>query len=175
MSWSNEDGLHEGYAASITMDGREAVSSSLAGMHMDTSDTEVVPYDQLLGWEAHCECGWMGPMYRRVGADEQDAEEHRLLDSLYGTASDAIHAAWLAHVSFHQAEEMAPHAGPGGPSSVTSPGPDDVAQLTDLLDLIASFESNEQRARFLLSSNWMRDRGAAAGAHVARIRSGEPS
>jgi hypothetical protein len=47
------------------------------------------------------------------------------------------------------------------------PDPSDVAALTDLFDLMASFPSNEQRARYLLSSNWMRDRGAAA-AHKAR-------
>lgn len=39
--------------------------------------------------------------------------------------------------------------------------PDDVTALTALLDLMADFPSNEQRARFLLSCNWMRDRDTA--------------
>lgn len=45
-------------------------------------------------------------------------------------------------------------------------GPDlgDVVAVRDLLDLMDGFTDNDQRARFLLSSNWMRDRGAAAAA-----------
>jgi len=43
----------------------------------------------------------------------------------------------------------------------------DVAELTYLLDLMHDFDSNEQRARYLLSSNWLRDRGAIAAARIA--------
>ena len=32
----------------------------------------------------------------------------------------------------------------------------DVDELRDLLDLMANFPNNDQRARFLLSSNWLR-------------------
>lgn len=39
--------------------------------------------------------------------------------------------------------------------------------LRALLDLMANFSDNDQRARYLLSSNWMRDNGQAA---VERIR-----
>lgn len=46
----------------------------------------------------------------------------------------------------------------------------DVEALTELLDLMATFDSNEQRARYLLSSSWMRDRGAVV---AARIRDAE--
>ncbi len=45
--------------------------------------------------------------------------------------------------------------------SYTLPDPADVAALTYLLDLMANFPSNEQRARYLLSCNWMRDHDAA--------------
>lgn len=34
----------------------------------------------------------------------------------------------------------------------------DVDELRALLDLMAEFRDNDQRARYLLSSNWMRDR-----------------
>jgi hypothetical protein len=46
------------------------------------------------------------------------------------------------------------------------PGPRqaDVDGLRDLLDLLEGFSSNDQRARFILSSNWFRDHGAEAGA-----------
>lgn len=37
----------------------------------------------------------------------------------------------------------------------------DVDALRDLLDLMENFESNDQRARYLLTSNWLRDRDAA--------------
>lgn len=46
------------------------------------------------------------------------------------------------------------------------PHPDDVETLTELLDLMANFDSNEQRARYLLTSNWMRDRGAEVSAQI---------
>lgn len=45
-------------------------------------------------------------------------------------------------------------------SCYTSGGPDpaDVDTLRGLLDLMADFPNNDQRARYLLTSNWMRDR-----------------
>ena len=48
------------------------------------------------------------------------------------------------------------------PTAARQPGPAlaDVEALTDLLDLMENFPSNEQRARYLLTCNWMRDREA---------------
>jgi len=46
---------------------------------------------------------------------------------------------------------------------ISGPAQDDVDALRELLDLMVNFPSNDQRARYLLSSNWMRDyKGAAA-------------
>lgn len=39
----------------------------------------------------------------------------------------------------------------------------DVDGLRELLDLTEGFSSNDQRARYILTSNWFRDHGAAAG------------
>lgn len=39
----------------------------------------------------------------------------------------------------------------------TGPDQSDVDQLRELLDLMGGFSSNDQRARYLLSSNWLRD------------------
>jgi hypothetical protein len=39
----------------------------------------------------------------------------------------------------------------------TGPDERDVAELTYLLDIMGNFSSNEQRARYLLSCNWMRE------------------
>jgi hypothetical protein len=47
--------------------------------------------------------------------------------------------------------------------------PRDVDQLRELLDTMAKFSSNDQRARFLLTSNWIRERGAAAQANAAAM------
>lgn len=44
----------------------------------------------------------------------------------------------------------------------------DVDALRDLFDLMADFPDNDQRARYLLSSNWMRDRGDIASRHARR-------
>jgi hypothetical protein len=49
----------------------------------------------------------------------------------------------------------------------TGPEDQDIDALTALLDLMTDFPSNEQRARFLLCCNWMRERGAAAAEHNA--------
>lgn len=46
------------------------------------------------------------------------------------------------------------------------PDPDDVTALTELLELLDGYATTEQRARYLLSSNWLRDRGAAAAARL---------
>lgn len=43
---------------------------------------------------------------------------------------------------------------------------DDIRALRELLDLMENFTDNDQRARYLLSSNWMRERGAAAAARA---------
>jgi hypothetical protein len=56
----------------------------------------------------------------------------------------------------------------------SAPDLNDVRALTDLLDLMVDFRDNEQRARYLLTSNWMRERGAAvaedSAAHLAALR-----
>lgn len=46
---------------------------------------------------------------------------------------------------------------------MTNNGPlqSDVDALRDLLDLMENFADNDQRARYLLTCNWMRDRDAA--------------
>ncbi|MFW6598159.1 hypothetical protein ACOCHS_06475 [Propionibacteriaceae bacterium Y2011] len=51
----------------------------------------------------------------------------------------------------------------------TGPNPTDVAELRDLLDLMGNFTSNDQRARYLLTSDWLRNNGArlAEESHAA--------
>ena len=53
--------------------------------------------------------------------------------------------------------------------SPRTPGPDerDVAELTKLLDLLAGPTPNDQRARYLLSSNWFAREGVAVATRAA--------
>ena len=54
------------------------------------------------------------------------------------------------------------------------PAQADVDALRELLDLLATHQDNDQRARFLLSSNWLRENGARLAqenaAALVRIR-----
>jgi hypothetical protein len=47
------------------------------------------------------------------------------------------------------------------------PSPVDVTAVRELLDLMADFPDNDQRARYLLTCNWMRDHLASHGAEPA--------
>lgn len=95
-----ENPAHEGYSAHVARDGRCALATSAAGMVMSFSRVgevdEVLAWSELVGWEARCECGWVGPMYRRVG-DEQDPAEHALADALHRDAEEALREAWRVH------------------------------------------------------------------------------
>lgn len=131
MSWVTEDGLHEGYAAYITNDGRAACSMSADGIavshgHYDTEtgrwvDGEVLPWAELLGWEARCECYFsdppdaeyitvspphttVGPMWRqattaaRPGAPAPQDPEEALVGDGSGTVEEAVLRWWHEHV-----------------------------------------------------------------------------
>ncbi|MFA6298790.1 MAG: hypothetical protein WC642_06470 [Nocardioides sp.] len=80
-------------------------------------------------------------------------DHHARIGALPADEAPAIRAL-LAHARFDNADQGS--------------GPDqtDVDALRDLLDLMETFSDNDQRARYLLSSNWLRDRGAAASVRV---------
>ena len=109
MSWIVDNPQHEGYAAHVARDGRCATAMRADGLVMASSRVdgewvdEVLGWSELLGWEARCTCGWVGPMYRRCG-DEQEPTEHLLADALYPGAEAAIEAAWLVHEAAHQTQ-----------------------------------------------------------------------
>ena len=107
MGWMAENPRHEGYPAHVARDGRCAAATTAAGMVMSSSQVagewvdEVLDWSELIGWEARCECGWVGPMYRRAG-DEQEPGEHQLVDALEPDAEEAIRAAWQVHQAAHR-------------------------------------------------------------------------
>lgn len=62
----------------------------------------------------------------------------------------------LAWKSAPKTDEFGKPLGDAPMAAVEGPDQNDVDQLRGLLDLMASFPNNDQRARYLLSSNWMR-------------------
>lgn len=60
----------------------------------------------------------------------------------------------------HGNELVISTAEPTGHQGGPGPDPADVDALRDLLDLTAGFRDNDQRARYLLSCDWMQDRAA---------------
>ena len=100
MSWVIE-GVHEheGYAAPIAKDGRDVFATRRDGLVMtrpSDAQEEVLPLSELLGWEARCSCGWVGPMWRRRSdagfwAEDQEAEPGV-------TMEDQACRAWREHL-----------------------------------------------------------------------------
>jgi hypothetical protein len=56
------------------------------------------------------------------------------------------------------------------PLLAACPDQSDVDALRELLDLMVNFPDNDQRARYLLSCNWMRDRDAAIAAKAKGVQ-----
>lgn len=54
-------------------------------------------------------------------------------------------------------------------AKVTTPRQEQIDELRGLLDLLDGFASNDQRARFLLSCNFIRDNGAELAANIHRF------
>ncbi len=114
--------------------------------------------------EAEVDGGWSGQLRVVVGKGISD-EELVFVDSdllgprrLVFTPQEAeATAAVMLDVVAAAAATTSFGCGPVG---------DDVDAVCGLLDLMEQFADNDQRARYLLSSNWLRDRGAAAAARL---------
>src|SRR5919205_2156228 len=118
MSWSTDysEG-HEGWAASVTPDGRHTGSSTGRGMlvpsitgryERDTTmpNYEIVPHREIIGWQGQCECGWQGPFWTRVfspaEADLGQRKAHLPLEKSAHApepVDDAISDEWLEHIA----------------------------------------------------------------------------
>lgn len=128
MGWTfDEDGLydHAGYAAHLIADGRRVAATSGQGLLIRRQDEsriaaawaagrtpssedmyDLVPWGELVGWQARCECGWLGPTWDRTSTtpsrtDDQpwrgvDPDDARLRDGR--SVDDAAHDAWLQHM-----------------------------------------------------------------------------
>ena len=63
---------------------------------------DVVPYEELIGWQARCACGWAGSTWRRTETlpgdhGGRDADDARLPDGT--TVDDAARAEWQRHIA----------------------------------------------------------------------------
>lgn len=65
MSWSTEDGVHEGWAATVVAweDGPAVVGFRGSSLVLD--DGSLLPESETIGWRAACSCGWAGKRFSR--------------------------------------------------------------------------------------------------------------
>ncbi len=84
------------------------------------------------------------------------ASENRTPDLLI--TSETLHAATSPDSLDSDAPSVADVSSHVSDLLETLPNQADVDALADLLDLMTNFPSNDQRARYLLTCNWMRDR-----------------
>ncbi len=125
MGWiiDESDSLakHEGYAASVAPDGRTSGSSNGVGFMVRKPDEDqierkarregrqalleeiedLIPWEQMVGWQVMCTCGWTGPTWTRAATspdryDGTDAEDAILADGR--TIDDVAYEAWVAHM-----------------------------------------------------------------------------
>lgn len=117
MSWDLDGGGHEGWAAPVLDDGREAHGSSGHGQFVRgitgkyavdpyMEDVEIVPDVHVAGWRGGCECGWKGRTWTRVfDKESEDISQLKafVAASDYADADQvvesSIHEEWKAHVA----------------------------------------------------------------------------
>lgn len=102
MSGSHSNGPHEGWVAAVSPDGRGSIGAR--GAHMLLPGGDLLPNAEVVGWRAQCECGWVGPRWRRVtDPADHDLAAHRVFDREGGDppveVDDLAHQEWKAHVA----------------------------------------------------------------------------
>jgi|GEM_PF-1603860 len=110
MGWQDDEGQHEGWPAAVWADGRLSAGSCAGGALVTGPDLDgeagVADGREAVGWRGVCECGWRGPLWRRVsdpaGHDlaarqVHDGERSRWGDPPPGV-EDAIWAEWHSHL-----------------------------------------------------------------------------
>jgi hypothetical protein len=120
MGWQTDDGKHEGWDAAEFPDGRFSVGSADGGAMVrfigpDLDADKVLANDlgrgvldgrTAIGWRGLCECGWRGPLWRKVtDPGQQDLAAHKVHDpATSGTGwapdgiEDAIWQEWSGHL-----------------------------------------------------------------------------
>ncbi|MET8145652.1 hypothetical protein ABZU32_35575 [Sphaerisporangium sp. NPDC005288] len=131
MSWTNEDGVHEGWAATEFPGNRFSVGLGEGGALVRAfgpgpgrlpaqrlAPPEVVDGREAIGWRGMCECGWRGPLWQRVdSAQEHDTTDRRIwwpdLDQYADAPADvenAIGNEWRRHLPAEELAAVREHA-----------------------------------------------------------------
>lgn len=129
MGWQTDDGQHEGWDAAEFPGGRFSIGSGGGGalvrhfapgpmLGEHEGEPEVIDGRQAIGWRGMCECGWRGPLWKRVDtAEQQEITDHQIYASYadkYGNApdwvADAIYAEWEAHLEPKHLTAVREHA-----------------------------------------------------------------
>jgi len=113
MSWTNEDGIHEGWTACEIRDGRLSYGSMAGGVLVAPDGhgrypleslglSEVVPRSNIVGWRGTCECGWHGERWDRVARAELEDPTRRQVyagdeDHTPAWVEDSTHDEWKRH------------------------------------------------------------------------------
>jgi hypothetical protein len=90
VSWTNEDGEHEGWPAAEFPDGRFRVGSTAGAALVqviepgrEASGGEYPPDEvdgrTAIGWRGICSCGWRGPLWRRAPSEAAAGPARRLV------------------------------------------------------------------------------------------------
>ena len=114
MTWTAEDGQHEGWVAAFFLDGAISVGSGREGLAVSAGGGVEVdewrPAENAIGWIGACNCGWRSVPWVRVTEEtEQDLAEHRAFgDILYegqmvfdecpSEVEQAVHGEWKRHI-----------------------------------------------------------------------------
>lgn len=115
MPWDVLDGIHEGWLSAVIPDGRTSTDVRAGGVHVQgitgayprhplMPNHEIVPDDQVMGWQAVCACGWTGPLWERVQTPKEVSISKRqafvpfLGDAVPSVAvEEAIGKEWSGH------------------------------------------------------------------------------
>lgn len=101
MGWTSGE-LHEDWAAAVAPDGRGSIGAR--GEQMLLPGGDLLPNSEVVGWRAQCECGWAGPLWRRVtDRVDHNPDEHRVFDLDGGDPpmqiDERIHQEWRSHAA----------------------------------------------------------------------------
>lgn len=107
MGWVTNDDDHEGWPAALFADGARSVGAAnqQAVVELPGGGEELRDGEEATGWQARCECGWVGPVWVRVAVSSQDDRPRRQvyvsMPSISGLAPEEVEEAmsreWRQH------------------------------------------------------------------------------
>lgn len=113
MTWSTDDGKHEGAAMAMFADGalggtygpgKKVEVSEYADGTRAAFEADVRSEDDVVGWRGWCSCGWRSPRsFTRVSVPELEDRGNKIAyeESPFPPqwVEDEVHAEWKAHIA----------------------------------------------------------------------------